>query len=77
MVLQDALISIDQFTFVDDDPDQVNTQRLRLIEGLTPVVHRIRDIGSSAVDLAWTAQGKLDACIMLANKPWDTSAGVL
>ncbi|MGH3815112.1 MAG: inositol monophosphatase family protein [Pseudonocardiaceae bacterium] len=27
--------------------------------------------------MAWTAQGRLDACIMLGNKPWDTSAGVL
>jgi myo-inositol-1(or 4)-monophosphatase len=30
-----------------------------------------------AIDLAWTAEGRLDACIMLGNKPWDTSAGVL
>jgi myo-inositol-1(or 4)-monophosphatase len=34
-------------------------------------------LGSSAIDLAWTAEGRLDACIMLGNKPWDTSAGVL
>lgn len=75
--LTDALIAIDQFTFVDDDPEQVNALRLSLIEQLTPVVHRIRINGSSAVDLAWTAEGKLDACIMLANNPWDTSAGAL
>lgn len=75
--LRDALIAVDQFTFVDDDPDQVNAMRLRLIEQLTPVVHRIRINGSSSVDLAWTAEGKLDACIMLANNPWDTSAGAL
>jgi len=31
----------------------------------------------SDADLAWTAEGRLDACIMLGNKPWDTSAGVL
>ncbi len=24
-----------------------------------------------------TAQGRLDACIILGNKPWDTSAGTL
>jgi DDE_Tnp_1-associated/Inositol monophosphatase family len=34
-------------------------------------------LGSSAIDLAWTAEGRLDACIQLGNKPWDTSAGVL
>jgi myo-inositol-1(or 4)-monophosphatase len=27
--------------------------------------------------LAWTAEGRLDACGMLGNKPWDTSVGVL
>jgi myo-inositol-1(or 4)-monophosphatase len=32
-------------------------------------------LGSSAIDLAWTAEGRLDACIQLGNKPWDTSAG--
>ena len=26
---------------------------------------------------AWTAGGRLDACIQFGNKPWDTSAGVL
>jgi Inositol monophosphatase family len=34
-------------------------------------------LGASAIDLAWTAEGRPDACIMLGNKPWDTSAGVL
>jgi fructose-1,6-bisphosphatase/inositol monophosphatase family enzyme len=32
---------------------------------------------TTVLDLAWTAEGRLDACIMLGNKPWDTSAGVL
>jgi myo-inositol-1(or 4)-monophosphatase len=39
--------------------------------------HGIRMLGTSAIDLAWTAQGRFDACIMLGNKPWDTSAGIL
>jgi myo-inositol-1(or 4)-monophosphatase len=34
-------------------------------------------LGASTIDLAWTAEGRLDACIMLGDKPWDTSAGVL
>ena len=33
--------------------------------------------GTSAIELAWMAQGRLDACVMLGNKPWDTSAGGL
>jgi myo-inositol-1(or 4)-monophosphatase len=34
-------------------------------------------LGSAAIDLAWVAAGKLDASVMLSNKPWDTAAGVL
>ena len=34
-------------------------------------------IGTAALDLAWVAEGRLDASITLGNKPWDTSAGVL
>jgi myo-inositol-1(or 4)-monophosphatase len=33
--------------------------------------------GSAALDLAWLAEGRTDATVMLANKPWDTAAGVL
>jgi myo-inositol-1(or 4)-monophosphatase len=33
--------------------------------------------GSAALDLAWVAEGRIDAAIMLTNKPWDTAAGVL
>jgi myo-inositol-1(or 4)-monophosphatase len=34
-------------------------------------------LGTAATDLAWVAEGNLDASIMFNNKPWDTSAGVL
>jgi myo-inositol-1(or 4)-monophosphatase len=34
-------------------------------------------LGSAAADLAWVAEGKLDASLTLSNKPWDTAAGVL
>ena len=75
--LRKAVITIDQFTFVDDDPEAMNDLRLGIIQALVPVVHRLRIYGASAIDLAWVAQGKLDGCIILANKPWDTSGGVL
>jgi myo-inositol-1(or 4)-monophosphatase len=72
--LADAPISIDQFAF-GEDVERKN--RLRLTERLAHDAQRIRILGASAIDLAWTAEGRLDACIMLGNKPWDTSAGVL
>ncbi|MFI5490967.1 inositol monophosphatase family protein [Actinoplanes sp. NPDC051859] len=33
--------------------------------------------GSAAIDLAWLAAGRVDAVVMLSNKPWDTAAGVV
>jgi len=74
--LNTALVSIDQYTF-GAGKKRANQIRRQLIERLSPHVQRVRMLGSSAIDLAWTAHGRLDACIMLGNKPWDTSAGVL
>jgi myo-inositol-1(or 4)-monophosphatase len=74
--LADALISIDQYAF-GEDAERKNRLRLRLTERLAHDAQRVRMLGASAIDLAWTAEGRLDACIMLGNKPWDTSAGVL
>jgi len=34
-------------------------------------------LGSAALDLAFVADGRTDACVILANKPWDTAAGIL
>jgi myo-inositol-1(or 4)-monophosphatase len=33
--------------------------------------------GTAALDLVWVAEGKTDACVILSNNPWDTSAGVV
>ena len=74
--LSTALISIDQYTF-GAGSEYINLIRRRLAEHLAPRVQRVRMLGASSIDLAWTAHGRLDACIMLGNKPWDTSAGVL
>lgn len=40
-------------------------------------VERIRMLGSAAIDLAWVAAGRLGANVLLSNKPWDVSAGVI
>jgi fructose-1,6-bisphosphatase/inositol monophosphatase family enzyme len=42
-----------------------------------PRVERIRMIGAATLDLAFVAEGALDACVMMSNKPWDTAAGTL
>lgn len=74
--LNAALVSVDQFTFTKDT-QHMNLTRYNLIKRLAPRVQRIRILGTSAIDLAWTAHGRLDVCIILGNKRWDTSAGVL
>jgi myo-inositol-1(or 4)-monophosphatase len=33
--------------------------------------------GSAALDLAWLAEGKVDASITLSNRSWDVAAGVV
>jgi myo-inositol-1(or 4)-monophosphatase len=75
--LREALVSLDQYTFTGTHAKEANDVRFRLTHALAPLVQRLRMFGTSTVDLAWTASGWLDACIIAANNPWDTSAGVL
>jgi myo-inositol-1(or 4)-monophosphatase len=81
--LRHALVSIDQYTHTkigsldSDTISSANDLRTRLHQKITPHVQRIRVTGTSSIDLAWTASGNLDACIVAANKPWDTAGGGL
>lgn len=74
--LRDAVVAIGDYA-TGDGADRKNELRLAATIQLTPRVHRIRMLGTAAVDLAWVADGRLDASITLGNKPWDTAAGVL
>jgi myo-inositol-1(or 4)-monophosphatase len=74
--LRDAVVAIGDYA-TGDGADRKNELRLAATIQLTPRVHRIRMLGTAAVDLAWVAAGRLDASITLSNKPWDTSAGAL
>ena len=73
--LRQVIVSLGDYA-VGDEPDYKNRVRLHLTERLAATVQRIRMLGSAAIDLAWVADGKLDACVILSNKPWDTAAGV-
>lgn len=73
--LQDAIVSIGDYA-VGAGAEAVNRFRIALTETLAARVQRVRMVGSAAIDLAWVADGKLDACVILSNQPWDTSAGV-
>lgn len=72
----DAVVSIGDFA-VGPGAEPRNRVRIALLNMLGARVRRIRMLGTAAIDLAWVAEGKLDASIILANMPWDTMAGVL
>jgi myo-inositol-1(or 4)-monophosphatase len=74
--LNKAIVSLGDYA-VGHDARRKNSEQLATTSELLQKVQRIRMLGSAATDLAWVARGWLDACVILANKPWDTSAGVL
>jgi len=74
--LREAIVAMGDYAS-GADADTKNRDRLALTRDLAVRVQRIRMLGTAALDLAWLAEGKLDAAIMLSNKPWDTQAGVL
>ncbi len=74
--LSAAIVSLGDYA-VGHEAGKQNQQRLALTAELVPRVERIRMIGAATLDLAFVAEGALDACIMMSNKPWDTAAGTL
>ena len=74
--LAESIVSIGDYA-VGDQAASKNERRLRITTLLAERVERVRMFGSAALDLAWVAEGRTDATVMLANKPWDTAAGVL
>lgn len=74
--LSAAIVSLGDYA-VGHDAGRLNEHRLALTAELVPRVERIRMIGAATLDLAFVAEGVLDACVMMSNKPWDTAAGSL
>lgn len=74
--LSEAVVALGDYA-VGDGSEGKNVDRLRITQVLAGAVGRVRMFGSAAVDLAWVAEGRITASVMLANKPWDTVAGVL
>jgi myo-inositol-1(or 4)-monophosphatase len=73
--LGEAIVAIGDYA-VGAGAQEKNLLRLALNAHLAGRVQRVRMLGSAAIDLAWLAEGKLDASMTLSNKPWDTAAGV-
>lgn len=74
--MRDAVVAVGDYA-TGPGADRDNEIRLAVTVQLAPRVHRLRMIGTAALDLAWVADGRLDCSVMLGNKPWDSAAGVL
>ena len=74
--MRDAVVAIGDYA-TGPGADRENEVRLAVTVQLAPRVHRMRMIGTAALDLAWVAEGRLDCSVTLGNLPWDTAAGVL
>lgn len=74
--IAEVIVSLGDFA-TGEGAEPNNRARLALLADLGARAQRIRMIGTAAADLAWVADGRLDASIILANLPWDTAAGVL
>ncbi len=74
--LADAVIGITDFAVADDRLVE-NPLHIALLARLAPRALGVRAHGSAALDLAWLAAGRLGASMMLSNRAWDVSAGVL
>lgn len=72
----DAIVSLGDYA-VGHQAEQKNQRRFAVTQQLAQRAQRIRMLGSAAIDLCWVASGKLDACVLLSNKPWDTAAGAI
>jgi myo-inositol-1(or 4)-monophosphatase len=56
---------------------EVRRAQAEVVARLLPDVRDIRRLGSAAVDLAWTACGRLDAYYEHGLNAWDMAAGRL
>src|SRR5215472_12338500 len=74
--LRDAVVAVGDYA-TGPGADRENEVRLAVTVQLASRVHRLRMIGTAALDLAWVAEGRMDCSVTLGNKPWDTAAGVL
>jgi myo-inositol-1(or 4)-monophosphatase len=55
----------------------VRESQARVVARLLPRVRDVRRLGAAALDLAWTAGGRLDAYYENGVKHWDVAAGAL
>ena len=73
--LRSAIVAMGDFSAGRHAVERV-AAGIRITAILAERARRVRMLGSSAVDLAWVASGRLDAAVLLSNEPRD-AAGAL
>ncbi|TLW93162.1 inositol monophosphatase [Saccharomonospora piscinae] len=74
--LRRAIVSIGDYA-TGEGAAEKNERRFAVTRALAENVERVRMFGAASLDLAWVAEGRTDACVILSNKPWDMAAGVV
>jgi myo-inositol-1(or 4)-monophosphatase len=74
--LASAIVAIGDYA-VGDNAKAKNRDRLGVTARLAATVLRVRMLGSAAIDLAWLAEGYVNASVTLSNNTWDMAAGVV
>lgn len=74
--LGEAIVAVGDYA-VGENANTRNQTRLAITHDLAEIALRIRMLGSAAIDLAWLAEGRIDASVTLSNNPWDMAAGVI
>ena len=74
--LASAVVAIGDYA-VGANSEAKNRDRLGVTGRLAASVLRVRMLGSAAIDLAWLAEGHLNASVTLSNNTWDMAAGVV
>lgn len=74
--LKEAIVAIGDYA-VGEEAEAKNRLRLAITTALAATALRVRMVGSAAIDLAWLADGSLDASLTMSNNPWDMAAGAI
>lgn len=74
--LSEALIGLSDYGNGRDESER-DTLSTRLDHAITAQAQGVRRLGCTAAELAFVADGSLDASITIGNRPWDTAAGAI
>ncbi|ASR37859.1 inositol monophosphatase [Prauserella marina] len=74
--LSRAIVSIGDYA-TGPGAEEKNRRRFAVTQALAENVERVRMFGAASLDLAWVAEGRTDACVIMSNKPWDMASGGL